>query len=80
MQFCVVYARCKLNVVLNYSLNGTSKYYWKTARSHYKSKMDEASKSRENSYFSCRLIFDEITYNFEVIILTLKIESGALAK
>lgn len=60
VQFCVVYARHKLNIALNCSLNGNSKDYWKTAERHYKSRMDEASKSRENRFFSlqtfpCRL-------------------------
>lgn len=51
------------------TLNGISKDYWKTAERHYKSRMDEASKSRENRRFPCRLTFYELTYNFDVIIL-----------
>lgn len=55
MQFCVVYARHKLNVVLKRSLNATSKDYWKIAERHYRSRMDEASKLRENRFVPCRL-------------------------
>lgn len=69
MQFCIVYARSKLNVFLNCFLNGTPKGYWKTTERHYKSRMDEASKSRENIFFPCKLTFDELRYNFNVIIL-----------
>lgn len=46
-----------------------SKDYWKTAERHYKSRVDEASKSRENRCLPCRLTFDGLTYNFGVIIL-----------
>lgn len=39
MQFCIVYAKHKLNIVLKCSLNGTSKDYWKIAERHYRSRM-----------------------------------------
>lgn len=51
------------------TLNEISKDYWKTDERHYKSRMDEASQSRENRCFPCRFTFDELTHNFDGIIL-----------
>lgn len=69
MQFCVVYARYKLNVVLSCSLMELLRTIRKLLKDTTNPEWMRSVNQGKTVFFPCRLTFDELRYNFDVIIL-----------